>query len=55
MAIPKINNTHSPETRNIINETIDVVNSFGGVKTELSDVTSKLGLLINDVNGYLSC
>ena len=50
VAIPKINNTHSPETRNIINETIDVVNSFGGVKTDLSDVTSKLGLLINDVN-----
>lgn len=50
VAIPKINNTHGPETRNIINEAIDVINGFGGVKTDLSDVTSKLGLLTNDVN-----
>ena len=50
MAIPKINSVHGSETRNIINETIDVVNSFGGVKTDLNDITSKLGLLTNDVN-----
>ena len=49
MTIPKIQNTHDSEARNIINETIDVVNKVPNLDKLSDDAVGKINSYVNDI------